>query len=252
MSILSFYDSVLADIPQFIAQQGDEQRNRAALLRQRLNQRLVDELALNIHSVAPSVLVPYLGTAIRCYLIGFYDVAIRDLNARVRAALQGRLLAIMLWEDTGRGQQLIQLLTAKLASVGGQNQTTLAQWKEKFRATNQDPFDQIDSAFIVNWSKELGLFAGPWEERVYTSLRQLNTKDVEIVQRDRNQGRQLAIHAIENGLLSGGPGAVQTESVLGFYLTWGAELPNILADAAMAMCLVLMAGNRQMVNSQGK
>lgn len=249
MNILSFYDTVLADIPQFIAEQGDEQLNRAALLRQRLSQRLVDELALNIHSVAPSVLVPYLGTAIRCYLIGFYDVAIRELNARVRAALQGRLLAIMLWEDVGRGQQLM----SKLASVGGQHQNSLSQWKDKFRTTGEDPFDHIDTASIVSWSNEFGFFSGPWAERVFTSLCQLNAKDLELVQRDRNQGRQLAIHAIENGLLSGGPGAVQTESVLGFYLTWGADLPNVLADAAMAMCLVLTAGNRQMTaNSQGK
>jgi hypothetical protein len=235
VSLLAIYDEMLADVAAQAARQGGDIANRAGLLRHQVEQRVVGELGMDVHSFALPALVSYLGQAVRLYLLGFYDAAIVEAAARTGAALRGRLLSLAVW---GR---LDAARSARLAAVLGQDAAAVAG---AWRAHGADPFAALPLAVVVDLAAEFAVFAGPQGARVAASLRDLAAKRRAIDERDADQGRQIALAAVESGRLSGGPGAAHTEPILGYYLTWGATLHLLLADAVVAVCLVLKDGGQ--------
>lgn len=233
MSLLAIYDELLADVVGQSARQASDIANRVGLLRHQVESRVLGELGMDVHSFALPALVSYLGQAVRLYLHGFYDAAIVETAARTGAALRGRLLSLVVW---GR---LDAVQSAHLRQVVGQD---VAQIASAFRERGVDPFAALPLATVVDLAAEFGVFAGPQRERIVASLRDLAAKRQAIDERDADQGRQITLAAVESGRISGGPGAAHTEPILGYYLTWGATLHLLLADAVVAVCLVLKDG----------
>lgn len=236
MSLLAIYDELLADVAGQAARQSGDIANRAGLLRHQVEQRVVGELGMDVHSFALPALVSYLGQAVRLYLLGFYDAAIVEAAARTGAALRGRLLSLAAWE------RLDAAGAARLRGTLGQEPAAVVKaWRDH----GADAFAALPLATVVELAAELGVFAGPQRERVTASLRDLAAKRLAIDERDADQGRQIALAAVESGRRSGGPGAAHTEPILGYYLTWGATLHLLLADAVVAVCLVLKGGEEK-------
>lgn len=234
MSLLAVYDELLADVAGEAARQSTDIANRAALLRHQVEQRIVGELGMDVHSFALPALVSYLGQAVRLYLLGFYDAAIVEAAARTGAALRGRLLSLAVWDRLDAGQ------SARLRSaLGGLDSADVAT---AYRERGTDVFATLPLTTVVDLAAEFGVCAGPQQERIIASLRDLAAKRLAIDERDADQGRQIALAAVESGRMSGGPGAAHTEPILGYYLTWGATLHLLLADAVVAVCLVLKGG----------
>ena len=234
MSLLAIYDEMLADVAAQTVRQSSDIANRAALLRNQVAQRVVGELEMDVHSFALPALVSYLGQAVRLYLHGFYDAAIVEAAARTGAALRGRLLSLVVWDRLNAAQSA--LLRSALDGQGPADVATA------FRERGVDAFATLPLITVVDLAAEFGIFTGSQRERITTSLRDLATKRQAIDERDADQGRQIALAAVESGRISGGPGAAHTEPILGYYLTWGATLHLLLADAVVAVCLVLKGG----------
>jgi hypothetical protein len=207
MSLLALYDELLGDPVALLTVQRDEIGNRAALLRAQLAARLVDGLALDEHSFALPAMASYLGSAIRLYLLGFYDAAIIEAEARLAAVCGGRLDGM---------------------------------------ATPAHPPAPL--AALVARAEAAGLFSAAAlgradRQRLCASLQELSDKRQAIAARNRDQGLQITVVAPAAGALSGGPGAAHTEPILGYYLSWGANLHHLLADGVLAVTLILAGGS---------
>lgn len=235
MSLLALYDEMLADVAGQTVRQSGDIANRAGLLRHQVEQRVVGELGMDVHSFALPALVSYLGQAVRLYLHGFYDAAIVETAARTGAALRGRLLSLVVWNRLDAAQ------LARMCSVlGGQDPAAVVA---AYRERGVDAFATLPLSTVVDLAAEFGIFNGPQRERITASLRDLAAKRLAIDVRDADQGRQITLAAIDSGRVSGGPGAAHTEPILGYYLTWGSTLHLLLADAVVAVCLVLKGGD---------
>jgi hypothetical protein len=241
MSLLAIYDQLLGDVAGQLAGHGDEIAARAQLLRRQLAERVVGELGMDTHSFALPALTAYLGQAARLYLLGFYDAAIVEAVARSAAALRGRLLSRVLWDEAGTAAA--PWFAALRGDLAGHPDlpapATPAAIARLYRERGVDALEAVPFAALIAHGDAAGLFAGPWRERVVASLRELAGKRAAIDARDRDQGRQITLAAVESGARSGGPGAAHTEPILGYYLSWGANLHALLADALVAVCLLL-------------
>ncbi|HEX3134214.1 MAG TPA: hypothetical protein VHX44_11610 [Planctomycetota bacterium] len=233
-SLLVVYDELLADVRGQTQRQGDDIANRAALLRTQLERRVVGELGLDVHSFALSSLTAYLGQSVRLYLHGFYDAAIVEASSRVAAALRGRLLSLLVWNRLNdQAPLLIDVLRQHGALADPA--AIAAAWRER----REDGLTRLPLSALVGLAEEYGVLDGSSRGRVATSLRALADKRDAIAERDADQGRQITLGAVDSGRCSGGPGAAHTEPLLGYYLTWGSSLHLLLADAVVAVCLVL-------------
>lgn len=244
MNLLEIYDQLLGDAAGEVARHGDEVANRAQLLRRQLAERVVGELGMDTHSFALPALTGYLGQAVRLYLLGFYDAAIIEAGARVAAALRGRLLSRVLWDARNTAASpWFAALSAELsrhpALTGAATPDAIARI---YRERGVDALEMLPCAALVTHGEAAGLFAGAWQARVAASLRELAAKCTAIDARNHDQGLQITIAAPESGALSGGPGAAHTEPILGYYLSWGANLHLLLVDALIAVSLVLSRG----------
>jgi hypothetical protein len=236
--LLAIYDELLADIRGQTERQGDDIANRAALLRTQLDRRVLGELGLDVHSFALSSLTAYLGQAVRLYLHGFYDAAIVEASSRLAAALRGRLLSAIVWERLGD-----HAATFRAVLVRHGVQASLAEIVAAWRGERRDALTALSFAALIDLAEPLNLFTGQSGARITASLRDLATKREAIAERDADQGRQIALGAVDSGRLSGGPGAAHTEPLLGYYLMWGSSLHLLLADAVAAVALLLRAGD---------
>lgn len=206
MSLLAIYDELLGDPVAMLSVHQDEIGNRAALLRGQLAVRLVEGLGLDEHSFALPAMASYLGSAMRLYLLGFYDAAIIEAEARLAAVFAGRLDGMA--TPANPPAALADLVVR--AEAGG-----------LLSAAGLDP-------------------AG--RQRLLASMRELAAKRQAIAARNRDQGLQITVVAPAAGALSGGPGAAHTEPILGYYLAWGANLHHLLADGVLAVTLILAGG----------
>lgn len=232
--LLVVYDELLADVCGQTARQAEDIANRAALLRIQLDRRVVGELGFDVHSFALSSLVAYLGQAVRLYLHGFYDAAIIEATARVAAALRGRLLSLVVWNRLGARASLIGDVLRRHGGTGDLTAVASA-WRDQ----GADGLSALSFREVIELADQLGVLACPEQMRIVASLRDLAAKRLAIDERDADQGRQITLGAVDSGRRSGGPGAAHTEPLLGYYLTWGASLHLLLADAVVAVCLVL-------------
>ncbi len=207
MSLLALYDELLGDPLAMVQAQRDEIGHRAALLRAQLAERLVDGLGLDEHSFALPALASYLGAAMRLYLLGFYDAAIVEAEARLAAVIAGRLDGLATPADAPPG---LTALVARAAAGG-----------------------MFSAAALEHAARQ----------RLLASLHELAAKRRAIAERNRDQGLQITVAAPASGALSGGPGAAHTEPILGYYLAWGANLHHLLADGVLAVTLILAAGS---------
>jgi hypothetical protein len=214
MSLLSIYDELLGDPVAMLQVHQDEIGNRASLLRGQLAARLVDGLGLDEHSFALPAMASYLGSAIRLYLLGYYDAAIIEAEARLAAVLGGRL----------DGAAAAACPPATLA--------VLVAHAEGGGLFSTAALDQ------------------PGRLRLLTSLQELAAKRQAIDARNRDQGLQITVVAPASGALSGGPGAAHTEPILGYYLAWGANLHHLLADGVLAVTLILAGGSAAAVPAE--
>ncbi len=203
MSLLTIYDELLGDPIAALQASREEVANRAALLRAQLSVRLVEGCGLDEHSFALPAMASYLAAALRLYLLGHYDAAIIEAEARIAAALSGRL----------DGKAVAAAPPAALAALVA----------------------RVDALALFAGA---GL-AGAGCQRLLAALRELAEKRQAIAVRNRDQGLQITVIAPASGALSGGPGAAHTEPILGYYLTWGANLHHLLADGVLAVTLVL-------------
>jgi hypothetical protein len=207
MSLLAIYDELLGDPVAMLQFHHDEIGNRAALLRAQLAARLVAGLGLDEHSFALPAMASYLSGAMRLYLLGFYDAAIIEAEARLAAVFGGRLDGMA--AALAPAATLVELVAR--ADAGG-----------LFSAPALDQ---------------------PGRQRLLASLHELAAKRQAIDARNRDQGLQITVVAPASGALSGGPGAAHTEPILGYYLAWGANLHHLLADGVLAVTLILAAGS---------
>jgi len=212
MSLLAIYDELLGD--PIARLQVDEIGNRAALLRGQLAARLVNGLGLDEHSFALPAMASYLSSAIRLYLLGFYDAAIIEAEARLAAALGGRLAG---------------------AATPATPPATLAELVARAETGGLFSAAGLDQA---------------GRQRLLASLLELAAKRQAIAARNRDQGLQVTVVAPASGALSGGPGAAHTEPILGYYLAWGANLHHLLADGVLAVTLILAGGGDAGVPSE--
>jgi hypothetical protein len=238
--LLAIYDELLADVRAQTERQAVDIANRAALLRTQLDRRVVGELGLGVHSFALSSLTAYLGQAVRLYLHGFYDAAINEACSRISAALRGRLLSLVVWDRLGATAPAFAA-HLPMAGVPVDPATIAHDWRER----HHDAFATLPFASLIGLGGVAGIFSAPTGERIVASLRELAVKQSAIMERDLVQGRQITLGAVESGRRSGGPGAAHTEPLLGYYLTWGASLHLLLADAVAAVCLVLMGAETE-------
>lgn len=232
--LLVVYDELLADVRGQTERQGDDIANRAALLRNQLDRRVVGELGLDVHSYALSSLTAYLGQAVRLYLHGFYDAAIVEATSRLEAALRGRLLSLVVWNRLGDAAGVVSAALRRHGQADDLTTITKA-WRER----RQDGLTGLSFVTLIDLAEALAVLNGPSGPRLINSLRDLAAKRDAIAARDADQGRQITLGAIDSGRRSGGPGAAHTEPLLGYYLTWGSSLHLLLADAVAAVCLVL-------------
>jgi hypothetical protein len=207
MSLLAIYDELLGDPAALLLSGREEIGNRAALLRGQLAARLVAGLGLDEHSFALPAMASYLGSAIRLYLLGFYDAAIIEAEARLAAALSGRLDGAA---GAATAPPALAVLVAR-AEAGG-----------LFSAAGLDR---------------------QGHQRLVASLQEMAAKRQAIDARNRDQGLQITVVAPANGAPSGGPGAAHTEPILGYYLAWGANLHHLLADGVLAVTVMLGGGS---------
>lgn len=219
MSLLNVYDELLGDVAGGLSRASDEIRSRNTLLRDQLGIRLEQELGFDEHSFALPALAAYLGNAVRLYLLGFYDAAIIEAESRLAAALQPRLQE--LHARTGRGEGRVE--------------------------SPVDPVRPLDR--LLDGAVECQLFshkrlAPERTAALVSSARELARKRLAIDVRNRDQGLQITVVAPASGARSGGPGAAHTEPILGYYLSWGANLHHLLVDAVIAVALILMSGDQ--------
>ncbi len=238
--LLLIYDDLLADVRAHAQRQGDDIANRAALLRARLECRVVTGLGLDTHSFALPALVAYLGQAVRLYLLGFYDAAIVEATARLQAALRGRLLSLVVWNRLGDHAPLV---AEALRRAGGTSDLPMlaAAWREHRR----DGLGVLPLNVLIDLAVAVGVLETRERPRIVASLHDLAVKRRQIEERDADQGRQITLGAVDSGRRSGGPGAAHTEPLLGYYLTWGSTLHVLLADAVAAICLILAGGEAE-------
>jgi hypothetical protein len=203
-------------------------------LRNQLDRRVVGELGFDVHSFALSSLTAYLGQAVRLYLHGFYDAAIIEATARIAAAFRGRLLSLVVWNRLGDRASVISDLLRRHGGTGD-----LAAVATAWRDQGADGLSALSFREVIELADQLGVLACPEQTRIVASLRDLAAKRLAIDERDADQGRQITLGAVDSGRHSGGPGAAHTEPLLGYYLTWGSSLHLLLADAVVAVCLVL-------------
>ena len=213
MSLSTIYDELVGSAADALLKGRLEIDSRAALLREQICVRLERELGLSEHSFAFPVLTAYLANGIRLYLLGFYDASIVEVESRVASALHGRLHGT--WERSGIGH-----------------------------AAGVPPSPAVTLALLIDQAESAGLFALPSlpHDRLaglYAGLRELADKRTAIEARNRDQGLQITVWAPRRGALSGGPGAAHTEPILGYYLSWGANLHHLLIDAVLAVTLIL-------------
>jgi hypothetical protein len=218
MSLIALYDELLGGAALGTERDRMEIANRAALLREQVRSRLADELGLDEHSFALPVLAAYLANAVRLYLLGFYDSAIIEAESRLSAALHGRL-------------------------HGGPDEASPSD------ARSTQPRVAIPLAQLLDEALAAGTFSAmamPPDRfsAMMAGLRDLGRKRQAIDERNRSQGLQITVLAPASGALSGGPGAAHTEPILGYYLSWGADLHHRLIDAVLAVTIVLQAGDR--------
>jgi hypothetical protein len=238
--LLAVYDELMADVGGQTERQAGDIANRAALLRTQLDRRVVGELGLDVHSFALSSLTAYLGQAVRLYLHGFYDAAIVEASSRVAAALRGRLLSLLVWNRLAEHASLLIDVLRRHGVLA--DPTAIATgWRER----QADGLAPLPFAALIDLAEVCGVFSGPAQERITASLRDLVSKRDAIATRDEDQGRQITLGAVESGRHSGGPGAAHTEPLLGYYLTWGASLHLLLADAVAAVALILAGGDSE-------
>lgn len=232
--LLVVYDELLADVRGQTERQRDDIANRAALLRNQLDRRVVGELGLDVHSFALSSLTAYLGQAVRLYLHGFYDAAIIEATSRIAAALRGRLLSLVVWNRLGDRASVISDVLRRHGGSGD-----LAAVATAWRDQGADGLSALSFRDVIDLADHLGVLSSAEQTRIVASLRDLAAKRLAIDERDADQGRQITLGAVDSGRRSGGPGAAHTEPLLGYYLTWGSSLHLLLADAVAAVCLVL-------------
>lgn len=239
-NLLSVYDELLADVCGQTERQGNDIAHRAALLRAQLDRRVVDEFQCDVHSFALPSLVAYLGQAVRLYLHGFYDAAILEATSRLSATLRGRLLSLAVWNRLGPHAVSVQKI---LRNCGGTGDLVMlvSNWRER----RHDGFAILPDTELITLAEITGVFASPQQARIVTSLRDLMAKRQAIRERDIDQGQHMTLGAVDSGRRSGGPGAAHTEPLLGYYLTWGSSLHLLLADAVVAVCLILKGNDAQ-------
>jgi hypothetical protein len=238
--LLVVYDELLADVRGQTMRQGDDIANRAALLRNQLERRVVSELGLDVHSFALSSLTAYLGQAVRLYLHGFYDAAIIEATSRIAAALRGRLLSLVVWNRLGDRGTMISEGLRRHGGSGDLNAIATA-WRDQ----GADGLSALPFRDVIDLADHLGVLACAEQSRIVASLRDLAAKRLAIDERDADQGQQITLGAVDSGRRSGGPGAAHTEPLLGYYLTWGSSLHLLLADAVAAVALIVASGDSE-------
>lgn len=223
MSLVALYDELLGDVAGAVRRDAEDIANRCGLIREQLRVRLEHDLGFDEHSFALPALAAYLGNAVRLYVLGFYDAAIIEAESRLAAALQGRLHGSRNPSGPARGQS--------------------APHDEAI------PLDRLIDQAVTD---RLFHVLAPTPERLdklVLGLRDLARKRIAIEARNRDQGLQITVIAPASGAISGGPGAAHTEPILGYYLSWGANLHHLLVDAVLAVTLILMAGETQVASS---